>query len=238
MAARAPTREGGTIRENIADGDINNPKVRQILTAARKVFMELGYGAASMDAIARQAAVSKATLYTHFDGKAALFAALIVMECKHLSGQIGQRVVDEPDIRVALRSLAEDFNNLLCSGESLAMYRIVVAEAPRFPELGRIFYDSGPKIMIDRIADLLADASKRGLLKIDDARFAAIQFISLVRGETHLTNILGVAPAVNTIAADYIDSSVELFLAGYGTGRERNNAALAPTGARDPSQAP
>jgi AcrR family transcriptional regulator len=221
MAARAPTVRGGTIRETIADDDLNNPKVRQILAAARKVFMEQGYGAASMDAIARQAPVSKATLYTHFDGKAALFAALIVMECKHLAGEIGQRAIDEPDIRVALRSLAEDFNNLLCSGESLAMYRIVVAEAPRFPELGRIFYDSGPKIMIDRIADLLAAAGKRGLLKIHDARAAAIQFISLVRGETHLTNILGVAPAANTIAEAYIESCVELFLAGYGTGKKR-----------------
>jgi TetR/AcrR family transcriptional repressor of mexJK operon len=221
MAARTPRARASNVRDKIADDDVDNAKVRQILTAARKLFMELGYGAASMDAIARQASVSKATLYTHFDGKDALFAALIMAECKHLSGQIGQRAFDAPDIRDALRSLAEDFNNLLCSDEGLAMYRMVVAEAPRFPELGRIFYDSGPKVMIDRIADLLAAAGSRGLLKIGDARIAAIQFISLVRGDSHLTRILGVTPATKKVAADYIDSGVALFLAGYGTGRKR-----------------
>jgi TetR/AcrR family transcriptional repressor of mexJK operon len=224
MVAHPPRTR--TLRDKIAEDDVNDvysAKVRQILAAARKIFMELGYGAASMDAIARQAAVSKATLYTHFDGKDALFAALIVAECKHLSGQIGQRAFDEPDIRAALRSLAEDFNNLLCTDESLAMYRIVVAEAPRFPELGRIFYDSGPKVMIDRIADLLAHAGARGLLDIRDARIAAVQFISLVRGESHLTRILSVTPADEKVAADYIDSGVDLFLAGYGTNKSRQS---------------
>ena len=181
--------------------------------------MQLGYGAASMDAIARQAGVSKATLYTHFDGKDALFAALIVGECRDFSDQIGQRARDEPDIRVALRSLAEDFNNLLCDDEKLAMYRMVVAETPRFPALGSIFYDSGPKVMIDRIADLLRRAAERGLLKIPDAHVAAVQFISLVRGDSHLTRILGVTPTMS-MPADYIDSGVDLFLAGYGIKRD------------------
>jgi TetR/AcrR family transcriptional regulator, mexJK operon transcriptional repressor len=221
MAARAPTTRAGDARAKIAQQEIDNVKVRQILDAARKLFMEWGYGAASMDAIARQAGVSKATLYTHFDSKDALFAALIVMECKHFAEQIGLRAFDEPDIRVALRSLAEDFNNLLCRDESLAMYRIVVAEAPRFPELGRIFYDSGPRVMIDRIADLIAGAAKRGLLNVRDARIAAVQFISLVRGDTHFTRILGVKPASKNAAADYINSGVDLFLAGYGAGPPR-----------------
>ena len=204
-----------TLPEVSAKDDAANVKMRQILAAARKIFLQLGYEAASMDAIARQAGVSKATLYTHFDGKHALFAALIVLECRHLSDAIGQRALDEPDIRLALRRLAHDFNNLLCTEESLAMYRIVVAETPRFPELGLVFYNSGPKVMIDRIADLLRRAADRGLLNIPDAHLAAVQFISLVRGDTHLTRILGVASS-KTMPADYVESGVDLFLAGYG----------------------
>jgi TetR/AcrR family transcriptional regulator, mexJK operon transcriptional repressor len=233
MAAHALTARAGNVRAKTKQDHIDNGKVRQILDAARKVFMELGYGAASMDAIAREATVSKATLYTHFDGKDALFEALIVMECKHLSGQIGLRALDEQHIRVALRSLAQDFNNLLCQDESLAMYRIVVAEAPRFPELGRIFYDSGPKIMIDRIAELLARAAERGLLNVRDARIAAVQFISLVRGDSQLKRVLGLKPTAKHVAANYVDSAIELFLAGYGararsltTGGTRRRRAL------------
>src|SRR5215471_10405262 len=71
--------------------DAGNARVRRILAAARSLFLNLGYGETSMDAIARRAAVSKATLYSHFDGKDALFAALIMAECRHLSDQIGRR---------------------------------------------------------------------------------------------------------------------------------------------------
>ena len=198
--------------------DAGNARVRRILAAARTLFLNRGYGETSMDAIARHAAVSKATLYSYFDGKDALFAALIVMECQHLSDQIGARALDEPDIRDALLKVAHDFNNLLCTGDGLTMYRIVVAEAPRFPELGRVFYDSGPTIMIDRIADILHRAADRGLLKVRNPRIAAIQFISLVRGELHLTSVLGLKKASKN-PADYIEASVDLFLAGYGAGK-------------------
>jgi TetR/AcrR family transcriptional regulator, mexJK operon transcriptional repressor len=194
--------------------DARNARVHRILAAARTLFLKLGYGDTSMDAIARHAAVSKATLYSHFAGKDALFAALIVSECRHLSDQIGRRALDEPDIRDALLRVAHDFNNLLCTGYGLTMYRIVVAEAPRFPELGRVFYDSGPTIMIDRIANLLRQAADRGLLKVRNPRIAAIQFISLIRGELHLTRVLGLKRASKN-PADYIEASVDLFLAGY-----------------------
>ncbi len=203
---------------NVRDG--GNAKVQSILAAARTLFLKLGYGETSMDAIAQRAAVSKATLYSHFDSKAALFAALIVTECRHLSDEIGRRALDEPDIRNALLQVAHDFNNLLCTGYGLTMYRIVVAEAPRFPELGRIFYDSGPTIMIDRIASLLRRATDRGLLKVRDPRIAAIQFISLVRGELHLTRVLGLKRASKN-PADYIEASVDLFLAGYRASKMR-----------------
>jgi TetR/AcrR family transcriptional regulator, mexJK operon transcriptional repressor len=200
--------------------DAGNARVRRILAAARTLFLDRGYGETSMDAIARHAAVSKATLYSHFDGKDALFAALIVTECRHLSDQIGRRALDRPDIREALLRVAHDFNNLLCTGDGLTMYRIVVAEAPRFPELGRVFYNSGPTIMIDRIADILRRATDRGLLQVCDPRIAAVQFISLIRGELHLTRVLGLKRASKN-PADYIEASVDLFLAGYRASKMR-----------------
>ncbi len=214
MAIHAPlTRDGGAPAQGGAR-DAGNEKAGRILKAARTLFLQRGFGETSMDAIARHAAVSKATLYSHFDSKAALFAALMVAECRHLADEIGRRALDEPDIRDALLQVAHDFNNLLCSGDGLTMYRIVVAEAPRFPELGQVFYDSGPTIMIDRIAAVLRRAADRGLLEVPDPRIAAIQFISLVRGELHLTGVLGLNRASKN-PADYIEASVALFLAGY-----------------------
>lgn len=217
MVTHVQLTRTGRMPQHASVRDVGNAKVHSILAAARTLFLKLGYGETSMDAIARRAAVSKATLYSHFDGKAALFAALIVTECRHLSDEIGRRALDEPDIREALLQVAHDFNNLLCTGYGLTMYRIVVAEVPRFPELGRIFYDSGPTIMIERIANVLRRATERGLLNVGDPRIAAIQFISLVRGELHLTRVLGLKRASKN-PADYIEASVDLFLAGYRAG--------------------
>jgi TetR/AcrR family transcriptional repressor of mexJK operon len=220
MVTHAQLTRSGSLPQDEGARDAGNARVQRILAAARTLFLKLGYGDTSMDAIARRAAVSKATLYSHFAGKDALFAALIVSECRHLSGQIGRRALDEPDVRDALLRVAHDFNNLLCTGSGLTMYRIVVAEAPRFPELGRVFYDSGPTIMIDRIADLLRQAADRGLLKVRDPRIAAIQFISLIRGELHLTRVLGLKKASKN-PADYVEASVDLFLAGYRAAEAR-----------------
>jgi TetR/AcrR family transcriptional regulator, mexJK operon transcriptional repressor len=213
MAQHAPLTcaRGGLQQEGTRAA--GNERADRILAAARTLFLQHGYGETSMDAIARHATVSKATLYSHFDSKAALFAALIVMECRHLADAIGRRALDQPDIRDALLQVAHDFNNLLCSGDGLTMYRIVVAEVPRFPELGEVFYDSGPTIMIDRIANVLSRAAERGLLEIHDPRIAAIQFISLIRGELHLTRVLGLTKASKN-PADYIEASVDLFLTG------------------------
>lgn len=214
MATHAQVTRAGCPPQHGGARDVGNAKVDRILAAARTLFLQRGYGETSMDAIARHAAVSKATLYSHFDSKAALFAALIVRECRHLSDEIGRRALDEPDIRDALLRVAHDFNNLLCTGDGLTMYRIVVAEAPRFPELGQIFYDSGPTIMIDRIANILRRAADCRLLEVRDPRVAAIQFISLVRGELHLTRVLGLKKTSRN-PADYIEASVDVFLAGY-----------------------
>jgi TetR/AcrR family transcriptional regulator, mexJK operon transcriptional repressor len=219
MAPHAPLTCAGGRPQQEGTRAAGNEKADRILAAARTLFLQHGYGETSMDAIARHAAVSKATLYSHFDSKAALFAALIVTECQHLSDAIGKRALDQPDIRDTLLRVAHDFNNLLCSGDGLTMYRIVVAEVPRFPELGEVFYDSGPTIMIDRIADILSRAADRGLLEIGDPRIAAIQFISLIRGELHLTRVLGLKTSKNP--ADYIEASVDLFLTGCRASQRR-----------------
>jgi AcrR family transcriptional regulator len=223
------TPAGGAPHEG-GPRDAGNDKAGRILAAARTLFLQHGYGETSMDAIARHAAVSKATLYSHFDSKAALFAALIVKECRHLSDAIRWRELDDPDIRSALLAVAHDFNNLLCSGDGLTMYRIVVAEAPRFPELGRIFYESGPTVMIERIAAILRRAAGRGLLDVHDPRIAAIQFVSMVRGELHLARVLNLPKAAKN-PAQYIEASVDLFLAGYRAGTSGHNGRSKTGGA-------
>ena len=114
-------------------------KAAAILEAARHVFLEQGYGDASMDAIARRADVSKATLYAYFAGKEKLFAAIVAVECQRLSLQMDLAGTEGLDLDQALHQIGRSFLGLVTSTQGLGIYRIVVAEVARFPELGRIF---------------------------------------------------------------------------------------------------
>src|SRR5258705_7717365 len=145
--ARAEVPEGG--------------KAGKILEAARRVFMTDGYGAASMDAIAKAAGVSKATVYAHFSGKDQLFAAIIAQQCR-----VHSAIPTLDDERAApeetLRALGRKFADLVLSPEVLDLYRIVVSETARFPELGRTLYETGPKRGIGRLAEYLQLLTNRG----------------------------------------------------------------------------
>src|SRR4051794_1559687 len=92
-----------------------NPKARQIIGAAGRVFMEQGYGATSMDAVAREAGVSKATLYAHFSSKERLFAEMIASRCLEHSGMLARSTVDVADARAALRQFGRKFLDIVLS---------------------------------------------------------------------------------------------------------------------------
>src|SRR5207245_480876 len=84
-------------------------------------------------------------------------------------------------ILAAARQVATRFIEMLMTGRALAIYRIVVAETPRFPKLGRIFFEAGPNRLLGRFAEFLRRADERGTLAVAEPRRAAAQFIGMVR---------------------------------------------------------
>jgi TetR/AcrR family transcriptional regulator, mexJK operon transcriptional repressor len=193
-----------------------SPKGQQILAAAGRLFMAQGYGATSMDGVAREAGVSKATLYAHFAGKQELFAAIIGAACRRHAETLSTPDLEHHDLRDALRQIGREFLDLLLSPNAVAIYRIVIAEAPRFPELGRIFYASGPNIMLERLGGFIEAAAARRLLTIAEPRRAAEHFVCMLKGDIHLRYLLGLAdaPGEHALAA-HIDHAVEALLRAY-----------------------
>ncbi|WP_297854953.1 TetR/AcrR family transcriptional regulator [Elioraea sp.] len=198
-------------------------KRRQVMEAAARLFMAQGYGATSMDAIAREAGVSKATLYAYFQGKDALFAAIVGEACeRHAEGRPCCLTDHEGDLAGALAALGEGYLSFLCREEVMAIQRVVLAEGSRFPELGRAFYESGPRRMIQWVAGWFAALQRQGRLRPGDPAVAAEQFLALQRGSALMRRMLGVPPAPD--AAEIravVAAAVETFLRAWGTGRER-----------------
>jgi TetR/AcrR family transcriptional repressor of mexJK operon len=191
-------------------------KPAQIMAAAKELFTSQGFGATSMDAIARTANVSKATLYAHFSGKEELFAAMVSHECRAQSRLLSAPDADDRDMTEALGEIGRNFLALLLSGPAIAIFRVVVAETARFPDLGRIFFNSGPNQMRATLSAFLAKAAERGRLDIKDPWRAAEHLIGMFQTPVHLCVLFGVKERFTEDEIDkVVKDAVEAFLRAY-----------------------
>jgi TetR/AcrR family transcriptional regulator, mexJK operon transcriptional repressor len=184
-----------TLGETVRSDAPALPKRDAILEAAANVFMEQGFEPASMDEVARLAGVSKATIYSHFESKQALFGAIITGRCTAMIPIIEAAALGDQSPAEALRIIGRRFLDLLMSKGPLALYRIVLSEAGRFPELGRSFYESGPNRIASALADYLARQHALGVLDAPRPRVAAEQFFGMVLGQIHVRLLLGITDA-------------------------------------------
>lgn len=158
----------------------------RILEAALDTFCEKGYGA-SVDDIARRAGVVKQTLYHHYGSKESLFReALTGLVNVLLVGLVAR----SGSVRGDLLRFAESFQSQAMSEQGLALYRMLVAESPRFPELAKAVYESW-QLAGEELARLLHEAMQRGELRQDEPAFAADMLISLLTGTQRDLHLFG-----------------------------------------------
>ena len=188
-------------------------KAESILAAAKRAFLQRGFGAVSMDTIAREAGVSKATVYAHFAGKEELFGAVIGRECERFLASFSAGELDPLDVRNSLTILARRFLELVLSPDGIALHRIILAEVTRFPTLGEVFWRAGPERQRVQIEAFLQTAAA-GTLSFSDTRLAAEQFLSLVRGEIQLRQLLRLETQADE-AETAIAAAVDTFLRAF-----------------------
>lgn len=192
-------------------------KYDQVLDGAWQVFRRDGYEGASVDDIAREAGVSKATLYSYFPDKRLLFLEVAKGECcRQASGSsdlIPCKAAPEAVLTVAATRMVEFF----LSDFGMRVFRICVAESDRFPELGREFYRNGPALARARLVEYFHDAEARGELRIDDKDLAADQFAELCKADLFTRLVFGIGgPILAEDHARVIKGAVDTFLARYG----------------------
>jgi len=190
-------------------------KTEKIVEAAGQLFREQGYGAVSMDQIARDAGVSKATVYAHFESKERLFAAIIEHGCTTYLEGIVPAVEQLDDMREALTRIARSIENFLLAPKTLGIYRVIIAEGPRFPELAQAFVQNGPLPFLKILTEFFDCANKRGLLKVPNTRLASHQFVWLVRGPLYMRRILNIDLPNEPGVDDVVEGAVEMMMKGY-----------------------
>jgi AcrR family transcriptional regulator len=188
-------------------------KRAQILSGAATVFAADGYEGASMARIAAVAGVSKGTLYNHFDSKAALFAAYVGEQCDRYLGRVFDSANHDGDPAEVLRGIGKRMVQMMLSDVGLTIYRVVIAEAAKFPDLARGFFEAGPARAIAFMADWLAEETRRGRLCVADPAFAAEQFFNLCQTRLVLRRRLEMLPDPPETDIDtVVEAAIAMFL--------------------------
>ena len=191
-----------------------------IREAAAALFLEKGYQGTSLDEIAAVARVSKQTIYTHFANKEELFSDLVLGNAERVDGFVAtmmRTVKDAGDTQTGLRDLARMYIRFVVRPEVLLLRRLVIAEAGRYPELARSYYERVPQEVYLALATLFRDLSDQGQLRIEDPFLAAHHFAWLTIGKD-LDHGMFFDTAKATAGADLdgsADAAVGVFLKAY-----------------------
>ncbi len=186
----------------------------RILDVATALFLGEGYGATSIEAVARRARISKRTFYHRFRGKEVLFETVLQRLIDRWMPTFDADLLEAPSLAETLRRTAEYMLGAALTPEALALYRMAIAEATRFPALARILHDLGAAAGVERIARHLEARIASGELRPIDPRFAAEQFIMMVvTGPRRRALGLG-TPLSPAERHAWIDHTVALFLDG------------------------
>lgn len=186
-----------------------------ILDVAYECFVAEGYGSTSMSTIAARLGGSKGTLYNYFRSKEELFDAFVRRACSRLHQDMAA-VPKDGDVRAHLLEMTGNFIEHLLAPETMAMYRVVVGEGERFPELARLFYEAGPRTGIASTAALLDALMDQGALRRADPVVAAHQLKDLALSGLFNLRLWGViadpSPAERQARAE---TAVDTFLRAY-----------------------
>jgi TetR/AcrR family transcriptional regulator, mexJK operon transcriptional repressor len=199
----------------------SSPKRLAIVEAASKLFINQGFGAVSVDAIAAEAKVSKRTVYSHFENKDALFAGVMSGACERRGGMEGCPLSNEDVMKYApvaelLQKTGEHVLGMITAPETVEIYRVVVGDSGRFPDLGRNFYEFGPASILKMTSAYLEAKSKSGELLIDDPVKAAKYLFGMITFPLQMEMATGMRDQVTEKEVrETVAGAVEAFLKIY-----------------------
>jgi TetR/AcrR family transcriptional regulator, mexJK operon transcriptional repressor len=161
-------------------------KRHAILDAATQLFIRDGFERTSMDAVARLANVSKATLYSHFADKEAILVEGLHRKVESMAVGDPVKEIDPEDVRAGLYAMGHAFWNGITSPVARGIEHLILQESERHPQLGAMFFEHAILYTCRRVDDWFAVQHEAGRLHVPDPRAASLVFISTVKGLNHL----------------------------------------------------
>ncbi|WP_269513957.1 TetR/AcrR family transcriptional regulator [Brevundimonas subvibrioides] len=203
------------VQANVLEAD--DQRRQAIVREARHQFMANGYAATRIEPVARAATVSTATLYAYFPSKQHLFTAVIADASADFSAQMDRVRVTDGTARDLLILFATAYADFMGDPFVRAVFRLVMAERPRFRDMAQCFFDKGRSDFGRPLMAALSRLSERGELKIDKPSWAAGQLMGMVEHPVFFMPLVtGDEVRATRSNAQIAEDAVETFLARYG----------------------
>lgn len=191
----------------------------RLLDTGWQMFLARGVDAVSVEAVAVQAGVSKATFYKHFPHKQALFEAAVLREMASI--EAAQQITDESDAKQSLEARLRQFGiglmGFLVSPPAVDFYKALAGELSRHKPLARSFYSLGPGRTLSNLAALIGEAVRKGELEAPDQMLAAEHLIGLWQGLSNFQLSLGIDQhRIRGAIPARVDAGLRVFMAAYG----------------------
>lgn len=199
-------------------------KRASILHAARPILLRDGLGGTTLDRVAAEGGIAKMTLYRHFPSKEALFAGLVTSMCEYM--REGFESTPLPDIDQSVASRLTDelraFTLALIEPDALALYRLIVSDGWRSPDLARVFEQSGMRVIRQRIATLL----ETGGISTNKSMQIAAEVVALTLGDAYQRAVFGIAEEGDShVFTQQIEAAVMYAFSGQPCGKQENSCA-------------
>jgi AcrR family transcriptional regulator len=206
----------------MANGRTSRDRRAEILDIAGPLFLENGYQGTSMSQIAAAVGGSKGTLYAYFGNKESLFEAYMQMRVRSKAADVFEFPANTDDVSGVLTRLGHKFLELVTEESSRELLRLLYHEAPRFPEIGRIFYETCLLRGRAQLTAYLIQASDAGALRVPQPELAAEQFLTLCQAKLVMPVMLCVTQGIGPDETEaVIKAAVAMFLAAYGAPQSR-----------------
>ena len=183
------------------------------MEAAEKLFVRDGLNGTTMDNIAKEASVSKLTVYNHFGTKANLFTKAIVRKCEsHMSSSLFEQMSGE-NPEEDLFQMGHAFMDIVYSEEALAIYRVVVHESQHDKNIAQLYHDSALTSVATYLIGYLGKLEKKKNMEFEDKAQSAGIFLSLFKGRMYIKTLLGLQSRPSKEEQDRIcRNNVKLFM--------------------------
>jgi TetR/AcrR family transcriptional repressor of mexJK operon len=197
------------------EGTAAERRRKAMIEAAYTLFVEKGYGSVSVDEIIKHSKGSKSTLYKFFGSKEGIMKAVVESLAAEMLRHITIEYPPGKNVRNVLIHIGEVLVDLALSDNAINQHRLAVSNANTFPDVAKLWYESGPKTTFDGIAEVLARENSKGRLKVENPLHAAWFFGGMLIFKENMTRLIGAPQAKKAEKKALVQEAVDGFLKIY-----------------------